>query len=29
VTFTVGDGILTGALSQGNVTRLIKLGAAR
>jgi hypothetical protein len=28
MTFTVGDGILTGALSQGNVTRLIKLGAA-
>src|SRR4051812_41679194 len=25
--FTVGDGILTGALSQGNVSRLIKLGA--
>jgi hypothetical protein len=28
MTFAVGDGILTGALSQGNVTRLIKLGAA-
>src|SRR4051812_36649866 len=28
MTFVVGDGILTGALSQGNVTRLIKFGAA-
>lgn len=27
MTFTIGDGILTGALSQGNVSRLIKLGA--